>query len=156
VCRDHFRARCSVPLSRGPRVRRHDRAGCSPATQCVSFGIFHARRLPRAARHRRPHLARGDDGAGGGQRLPRDRAAPPAVLLPVLARARHHLGRAIHRRLSDGSRSMTAARYDSAPGDTSPPSEPSGVLVYTIGLFLAVALTATSFWVANTSLLWGP
>ena len=51
---------------------------------------------------------------------------------------------------------MTAARYDSAPGDTSPPSEPSGVLVYTIGLFLAVALTATSFWVANTSLLWGP
>ena len=31
---------------------------------------------------------------------------------------------------------------------------PSGVLVYTIGLFLAVILTATSFWVANTSLLW--
>ena len=51
---------------------------------------------------------------------------------------------------------MTEARYDSAPGDTSPPSEPSGVLVYTIGLFLAVLLTATSFWVANTSLLWGP
>jgi cytochrome o ubiquinol oxidase subunit IV len=51
---------------------------------------------------------------------------------------------------------MTEARYDSAPGDTSPPSEPSGVLVYTIGLFLAVVLTATSFWVANTSLLWGP
>jgi cytochrome o ubiquinol oxidase operon protein cyoD len=51
---------------------------------------------------------------------------------------------------------MTEARYDSAPGDTSTPSEPSGVLVYTIGLFLAVVLTATSFWVANTSLLWGP
>src|SRR6202035_3746851 len=33
---------------------------------------------------------------------------------------------------------------------------PAGVLVYTIGLVLAVALTATSFWVANTSLLWGP
>ena len=30
----------------------------------------------------------------------------------------------------------------------------SGVLVYTIGLLLAVILTATSFWVANTSLLW--
>src|SRR4029453_4675170 len=42
------------------------------------------------------------------------------------------------------------------PGDTSPPSEPSGVLVYTIGLFLAVVLTATSFWVPNTSLLGGP
>jgi cytochrome o ubiquinol oxidase subunit IV len=51
---------------------------------------------------------------------------------------------------------MTDIRYDSAPGDTSPPSEPSGVLVYTVGLFLAVVLTATSFWVANTSLLWGP
>jgi cytochrome o ubiquinol oxidase operon protein cyoD len=32
----------------------------------------------------------------------------------------------------------------------------AGVLVYTIGLALAVILTATSFWVANTSLLWGP
>ena len=30
------------------------------------------------------------------------------------------------------------------------------MLVYTIGLVLAVVLTATSFWVANTSLLWGP
>ena len=34
--------------------------------------------------------------------------------------------------------------------------EPAGVLVYTIGLVLAVGLTATSFWVANTDLLWGP
>jgi cytochrome o ubiquinol oxidase operon protein cyoD len=32
----------------------------------------------------------------------------------------------------------------------------SGVLVHTIGLVLAVILTATSFWVANTSLLWTP
>ena len=30
------------------------------------------------------------------------------------------------------------------------------MLVYTTGLFLAILLTATSFWVANTSLLWGP
>ena len=33
---------------------------------------------------------------------------------------------------------------------------PSGLLVYTIGLALAVVLTATSFWVANTSVLWSP
>jgi len=33
---------------------------------------------------------------------------------------------------------------------------PSGVLVYTTGLVLAVILTATSFWAANTSLLWAP
>ena len=54
---------------------------------------------------------------------------------------------------------MTDTRYDSAPGDASalPDVEedaPSGMLVYTIGLVLAVGLTAMSFWVANTSLLW--
>ena len=32
----------------------------------------------------------------------------------------------------------------------------AGMLVYTIGLLLAVGLTATSFWVANTGLLWRP
>ena len=55
---------------------------------------------------------------------------------------------------------MTEIRYDRAPGDKPEPAEvqfePSGFLIYTIGLFLAVVLTATSFWVANTSLLWGP
>ena len=56
---------------------------------------------------------------------------------------------------------MTDTHYDRAPGDASalPDVEQgtsSGVLVYTIGLALAVILTATSFWVANTSLLWPP
>jgi cytochrome o ubiquinol oxidase subunit IV len=56
---------------------------------------------------------------------------------------------------------MTTMRYDRAPGDRGSPTEvqaaePSGVLIYTIGLLLAVILTATSFWVANTSLLWTP
>src|SRR5262249_17900903 len=46
-----------------------------------------------------------------------------------------------------------------APGETptSPDTErtmPTDVGVYTIGLALAVVLTATSFWVANTSMLW--
>jgi cytochrome o ubiquinol oxidase operon protein cyoD len=31
-----------------------------------------------------------------------------------------------------------------------------GLLVYTIGLVLAIILTATSFWAADTSLLWAP
>jgi cytochrome o ubiquinol oxidase subunit IV len=53
---------------------------------------------------------------------------------------------------------MTEARYDSAPGDepsreTQAPA-PSPLLVYTAGLCLALLLTATSFWAANTSLLW--
>ena len=56
---------------------------------------------------------------------------------------------------------MTDTQYDRAPGDASalPDVEQgtsSGVLVYTIGLGLAMVLTAMSFWVANTSLLWGP
>ena len=56
---------------------------------------------------------------------------------------------------------MNDTRYDRAPGDTSAPAEEeegtlSGLITYTIGLFLAVALTATSFWVTNTSLLWAP
>jgi cytochrome o ubiquinol oxidase operon protein cyoD len=56
---------------------------------------------------------------------------------------------------------MTETPYDRAPGDESTPDEmrgaaPSGLLVYTTGLLLAVILTATSFWAANTSLLWAP
>ena len=56
---------------------------------------------------------------------------------------------------------MSETSYDRAPGDSTrlrnaqgwPASE---VLVYTVGLLLAAVLTATSFWVANTSLLWPP
>ena len=56
---------------------------------------------------------------------------------------------------------MTEAQYDRAPGDIpaygeTQAWEPSDALVYTAGLVLAVILTATSFWVANTSLLWPP
>jgi cytochrome o ubiquinol oxidase operon protein cyoD len=59
------------------------------------------------------------------------------------------------------SASTNDSSYDRAPGDISPPAEliqrqPSQVGIYTLGLALAVALTAVSFWVANTSLLWGP
>jgi cytochrome o ubiquinol oxidase subunit IV len=51
--------------------------------------------------------------------------------------------------------------YDRAPGEGATLTETeegkrAGVLVYTIGLGFAVILTATSFWVANTSAIWGP
>ena len=53
---------------------------------------------------------------------------------------------------------MTDTRFDRAPGDS--PGADSNALadvgIYTIGLVLAVALTAISFWVANTSVLWPP
>lgn len=56
---------------------------------------------------------------------------------------------------------MTEARYDRTTGGGSTLGEmgawsSSDLLVYTTGLILAVLLTATSFWVANTSVLWGP
>jgi cytochrome o ubiquinol oxidase subunit IV len=56
---------------------------------------------------------------------------------------------------------MTEARDDRTAGDGSTRGEmgawsSSELLVYTAGLLLAVLLTATSFWVANTSMLWGP
>ena len=56
---------------------------------------------------------------------------------------------------------MTDTQYDRAPGDQPIETDreetaSSGVLVYTIGLVLAVGLTATSFWAVNTSLLWDP
>ena len=54
---------------------------------------------------------------------------------------------------------MTEVVFDRAPGEVStlPKAERmtlNDVGIYTIGLALAVILTATSFWVANTSLLW--
>jgi cytochrome o ubiquinol oxidase operon protein cyoD len=57
---------------------------------------------------------------------------------------------------------MTDTHYDRAAGDASPFAQgqdraaPSGLVIYTVGLLLAVILTATSFWAANTSLLWAP
>jgi cytochrome o ubiquinol oxidase operon protein cyoD len=53
---------------------------------------------------------------------------------------------------------MSQAQYDRAAGDAPIDEESSspGVLVYTLGLLLAAILTATSFWVVNTSVLWGP
>ena len=56
---------------------------------------------------------------------------------------------------------MTKMPHDRAPDATPLPAEAEaatrpGVLIYTTGLLLAVGLTATSFWAANTTLLWGP
>ena len=56
---------------------------------------------------------------------------------------------------------MTDPRFDRAPGDSPVAAGTEGktlsdVGIHTIGLVLAAALKATSFWVANTSLLWAP
>jgi cytochrome o ubiquinol oxidase operon protein cyoD len=54
---------------------------------------------------------------------------------------------------------MTASNYDESSGGASASSRmtaPPGLLIYTTGLALAAILTATSFWAANTSVLWAP
>jgi cytochrome o ubiquinol oxidase subunit IV len=48
-----------------------------------------------------------------------------------------------------------APEYGPAPADGQAETR-SGLLVYSICLVLAVILTVTSFWAANTSLLWAP
>src|SRR4029077_3708521 len=136
--RRHLRARGRLSRARDPRVRRHDRPRRDSASERLSLRLLRAGRLPRPARHGRPGLAGRDDGPGRGQGLSCQRGAPPAVLLSLLARARHHLGRAFHGRLSDGSPLMTETPALAKEG-------PSGALVYTTGLALAVILTATSF-----------
>ena len=55
--------------------------------------------------------------------------------------------------------SLADGQQGRAPGDSPTDAEDgkeSGLLVYAIGLVAAVLLTALSFWVADTSLLWGP
>ena len=56
---------------------------------------------------------------------------------------------------------MTDTPYDRAPGEISTTAEAQRLTlsdfgVYTVGFALAAMLTALSFWVANTSLLWPP
>jgi cytochrome o ubiquinol oxidase operon protein cyoD len=56
---------------------------------------------------------------------------------------------------------MSETSYGRAPGESTRARGGQGwtayeVLVYTIGLLLAALLTVTSFWVANTSLIWAP
>jgi cytochrome o ubiquinol oxidase operon protein cyoD len=49
-------------------------------------------------------------------------------------------------------------RIDTAPGDDSPDEHEIGgtVIIYVAGLALAVLLTGVSFFIAGTSMVWGP
>ncbi len=93
-------------------------------------------------------------------RGPRElRAAPDSLLQPFLARTRHHLGGGDVPGLLDGSTNMTdsvrhSSATDLAPGDRQ--SRSAGIAVYTVGLAFALLLTAASFIVSQTHLLWAP
>ena len=90
--------------------------------------------------------------------------APSLAVAPAGAEGRS--GRAASRGSERGGRSMPADRDDSGArrhGDSAP-GEPkqggtdvaSGVRAYAIGLGLATVLTAGSFWLSTTQLVYGP
>src|SRR6185369_14074187 len=101
------------------------------------------------------------DGAGLRQGFSRRHSAPHTLFCAVLARPRHHLGSGIFGGLSAGERRMSDVELshepDVAPGDTEEHVSVRGrVLGYVVGLGLAILLTATSFFIAGTDLVWQP
>src|SRR5260370_458185 len=87
--------------------------------------------------------------------------ATAALLQSVLARARDHLGRVVQDRLSDGRRTVSYETErnveDVGPGVMgAATSVREGILGYVIGLVLAALLTAASFAVIYTNVVWGP
>src|SRR5260370_2554433 len=137
--------------------------GARPRKQRVPVVLVRRRRPSRTACERGAPLAGHDDGAGLRQRLSRGYSAPPGVLQSVLACSRHHLGCPVHGGLPDriGPMSHETDRRD--PGDVGPGFMDAaeltireGIARYVIGFVLACLLTAASFYVLNTSLIWGP
>src|ERR1700753_2165208 len=119
--------------------------------------------MPRPARFGRQLVASHHDGSGFRQGISRRHPAPLFVLCAVLARARHHLGRGIFRGLfarecamSDQELHDWQQHADVAPGDEEQFSVGKALIGYGVGLALAVLLTATSFFVAGTDLVWQP
>ena len=104
-CPDHLRARSRVPRARDPRVRRHDRHRRDVRSAALFFPP--SSRLSAATGCTSPLgliwlvVMMAQVAVKGFRASVR---APPALLLPVLARARHRLGLAVHGGLSDGSR----------------------------------------------------
>src|ERR1700687_682260 len=131
--------------------------------QRVPVGVLHASGLPRAARLGRHPVALDDDGAGLRQGISSGHPAPYPVLCAVLARARHHLDRGVHRGVFNRKRGMSNGHdevfddTDLAPGDEHLEGGIGArVIGYLTGLGLAILLTATSFFVAGTDLVLEP
>src|SRR5665213_369527 len=155
-----LRAGAGVPVDRIPRIRRSGRARRRSEPQRLPVVVLYAGRLSRPACLGRHSVAADHDGAGVRQRLSRRYSAPLPVLRAVLACARHHLGRGIFDRLSARERDMSELELhdqrDGAPGDEEEVRIGPRLLAYLAGLGLAILLTATSFFVAGTDLVWQP
>src|SRR5262245_5448596 len=155
--------RAGLPGARGAGFCRHGDARRRPRPQRLPVVLVCRRRLARTACERGAPLARHDDGAGLRQRLSRGYSAPPGVLQSVLARTRHHLGCPVHGGLPGRIGPMSPETDRRDPGDVGPGFMDAaemtireGIARYVIGFVLASALTAASFYVLNTSLIWGP
>ena len=77
------------------------------AAQRVPVLVLHCGRLHGLHVSAGLAVAGHDDGASFRQRFSRRHSAPAGLLQSVLARARYHLGRAVHDRLSDRTRPMS-------------------------------------------------
>src|SRR5260221_1164278 len=156
----------------GARIRRLHRPGCRTRPQRVPLVVLYPRGMPRCARERRTSLARHDDGAVLCQGIPPGYPPPLSLLQPLLARLGHHLGRYLQsglpgRHSSTGAVAMSeqfehdAGSYvgiDRVPGEPIGEERTLGLEVrgYLLGLALAVALTAASFWAVGTHEIYRP
>ncbi len=134
--------------------------GFGPTRSAFLSAFFTPGGLSWNPHHRRPPVARHDDGAVLCQGFPARHPVPLPVLQPLLARPGHHLGSHLQSRLPRGDESMSV-EGDLAPGYEAEDGEGAegirkGVQSYCWGLALAVALTLASFWVARTHILYGP
>src|SRR5262249_14090743 len=148
---------------RGARFRRHGHARRRPPAQRFPVVLVCRRRPARTACQRGAPLAGHGDRASLRQGLSPGYSAPPGVLQPVLARARHHLGRTVLDRLPDRISPMTHVTDSRGAGyrgpgfmDAEELTVREAVARYVIGFVLASVLTAASFYVLTTSLIWGP
>src|SRR5258706_4203687 len=163
----HGRHLCLWPRlshDRSPGIREPRGTRRRAVAQRLSVGVLYAGGHPRAARLGRYPVALDDHGAGRRQGVQGGHPAPHPVLCAVLARARHHLDRRVHGGVFDRKCSMSNGHDDVDHGIDLPPGDEYveggsialRVLGYLTGLALAILLTATSFFVAGTDLVWEP
>src|SRR5262249_36924469 len=131
--------------------------------QRFSVILLRAGRPARAACHGGVCLARPPDGARISQRVLPPHFLPAGVFQPVFSRARPYLCLDIFGRLSDRSKPMSHVDNEFDESDVGPGfmeavdrSVREGIQAYATGFVFAALLTAASFAVMYTDLIWDP
>src|SRR5579862_640564 len=159
---DHRTSWPRFSSARGVGIRELVRTWRRTYAERVSLGVFHPCRLSRTPRDGRAALARHHDGTVPGEGIPARHRPALSLLQHVLAFPRHHLGGDLLARLSGGNTAMTIdterhgleQEEDDKGGASDEHS--ARLATYVIGLGLAILLTAASFWVAKTDVIYGP